>query len=185
MNVLAMFSGITRWLGINLSASGFGVPSVWMNIVLTPLPAPARPGTVRCGTRACGRRPAARVGSLIWLANRRVHCGAARTGASATGREAAASARDTNLGALEVDIVGCLERTVLVLRKEDEIRGTDTWCCQVDCRLGTFRRRKIVSYHSTPGISNARTMMQGRLPRWLWTIRTSPEEDKFMTRGAQ
>lgn len=37
IKVVGMFSGRMRWFGINFSASGFGVPSVWMKMVRFPI----------------------------------------------------------------------------------------------------------------------------------------------------
>jgi hypothetical protein len=42
INGVDMSGGMMRWFGRNLSASGFGVLSVWMKIVRAPL------GTDRC-----------------------------------------------------------------------------------------------------------------------------------------
>lgn len=69
INGVGRFSGRMRWLGRNFSASGFGVPSVWMKIVRRPraLGTPARGERVE---EREGRDPAARAGSgdcLLWI----------------------------------------------------------------------------------------------------------------------
>lgn len=97
-------SGTTRWFGRNLRASGFGVPSVWMKMVRTPLPTPASPGAVAGRARSCtrGREEDVAVGSWVRTVLRgRVHRGAAREVVSVADRVRVASVRDTTRGALE------------------------------------------------------------------------------------
>lgn len=87
MKGVGRFSGSTRWLGRNLIASGFGVPSVWMKMVRRLRRALEREeGRVR-GRE--GREPAARAGRgdarwlwscrrAIWLREALVRAGEGR-----------------------------------------------------------------------------------------------------------
>lgn len=72
MKGVGRFSGRMRWLGRNLSASGLGVPSVWMKIVRRPPRIAGNPGRRGCvnGRDTDGRVPAASAGSgdrLLWM----------------------------------------------------------------------------------------------------------------------
>lgn len=57
MKGVGRFSGRMRWLGRNFSASGLGVPSVWMNIVRRPRTL-GTPGRVERVEGTEGRDPA-------------------------------------------------------------------------------------------------------------------------------
>lgn len=62
MKGVEMVSGMIRWLGMNLRASGLGVFSVWIKIVRAPLGRP-RKNVFRGVDRASGRAVDDRLGS--------------------------------------------------------------------------------------------------------------------------